>query len=176
MLHYRSIRIVHFWTALFIVTPLLVFVLSQTTLFLQDAPWNREPEVERTGQTPALFFSSMIDTINNHSAADIAVWTDIESVVVTPETGTALLKLTTSQVVELDIFTGEIVRFSSDQSRVGTALPDDHSGFVKLLILRLLVIFVIAVYVFTGTYLFLCPYILALRKKKLLAEEALLME
>lgn len=176
MLQYRFIRIIYFWTSFAIITPLLVFVLSKTTLFIQDAPWNREQTIERTGQTPALFFSSMIDTINNHSDADVAVWTDIKEVAVTPSSGTARIELTTSQSVELDIFTGEIVRFTPAQTVPGSALADDQPEYIKQLIMRVLVICVIALHVFTGFYLFLRPHILSVRKKKLLAEEALLME
>lgn len=176
MLHYRSIRIVHFWTTLFIITPLLIFTLLRTIRLFQENRTNGTI-IERTGQTPALFFSSMLDTINSHSELEVSDWTDIKSVAIKPGTGVAHVDLGNSQRVELDLFTGEIIQVSRMHSDIINGLSNRNSvEYIQSLFLYLAIIALIFIHVFTGIYLFLRPQIIKLRKKKLLAEEALLME
>lgn len=176
MLHYRSIRIVHFWANLFIITPLLIFVITGLIGLFQSAPW-KEVAVDRTGQTPSLFFSSMLDTINLHSELEVSDWSDIKTMDVKPGRGTALIVLSNSQSVELDLYNGEIVEVTQYNSDVINGLSDkEQSEFVRLLLIYIVMIGIILIHVFTGIYLFLRPQIYSLRKKKLLAEEALLME
>jgi len=162
-------RKIHRWGSFAVALPVLIVIFSGVLLQLKkEIDWVQPPTVKTTIKVPSLSYEELIDIVSAIEQANIKSWDDIDRLDVRPGKGVIKVRGKNNWEVQLNAKTGEVLQVAYRRSDLIESIHDGsffHNNLKLWVFLPSGII--LAILWVTGVYLFLLPYLLRHRKRKL---------
>lgn len=162
-------RQIHRWGSVAIALPIVIVIVSGILLQLKkELNWVQPPTVKTAERTPSLSYDELIKIISTIEQANVSSWDDIDRLDVRPSKGVIKVRAKNRWEIQLHAKTGEILQVAYRRSDLIESIHDGsfiHDTF-KLWVFLPAAIVLLLLWG-TGLYLFLLPYILKGKKRKI---------
>ena len=162
-------RQLHRWGSAAIAIPLLVVIVSGILLQLKkESDWIQPPTVTGAGTEPTIGFDRVLAATQSVPEAEVATWADIDRLDVRPDKGVIKVRCANRWEVQVDAQTGEVLQSAARRSDLIESIHDGSffHDQAKLWVFLPTAVILFGLWI-TGIYLFLLPYMLRRRKRKL---------
>lgn len=159
----------HRWGAIAIALPFLLVIVTGLLLQIKKQwSWVQPPTKRGISKTPEVSFAAILDAARRVPEARVASWDDVERLDVRPGRGIVKVRTRSDWEVQIDFQTGEVLQTAYRRSDLIEALHDGSwfSENAKLWLFLPSGVVVLALW-FTGLYLFLLPWWVRLRRKRI---------
>ena len=165
---HRPLRLFHYWASAAILLTTPVVVGSGLLLQLKKQRAGVQPPTQKgSAATPTLSLQQLLDAASSAPHANISSWDDVDRLDVRPSKGVAKVRANNRWEVQVDTASGEILQTSYRRSDLIESIHDGSFFHEKA---KLVVFFpagiVLLALWLTGSYLFLKPLVLRLRKRQ----------
>jgi hypothetical protein len=163
-------RKIHYWLSIVAAVPVLIVIASGILLQTKkEFAWIQPPEQRGAGKNPSLPLSEVLEISRTIPEAEIASWDDIDRLDVRPGRGMLKVRAKNNWEIQIDTETGAVLQSAYRRSDIIESIHDGsffHDAVKTWIFLPSAVI--LFVLWLTGIYLFLLPYLVRRRKKKVI--------
>ena len=161
-------RKVHYWLSVVVAGPLLVVIGTGILLQLKkQVAWVQPPEQRGGGKTPALEFGTVLAICRDVPEAEVQTWEDIQRIDVRPSKGMMKVWAKNGWEIQIDSQTGKVLQVAYRRSDLLESIHDGswfHDAVKYWLFLPAAI--VLLVMLLTGAYLFVLPFLVRGRRKR----------
>lgn len=161
-------RKIHYWLSVAVALPILVVVLSGILLQTKKHfVWIQPTELRGASQTPMISLPEVLEISKAVAQAEIETWDDINRVDVRPSRGMLKVWAKNNWEIQIDTETGAILQTAYRRSDIIESIHDGsffHES-VKTWIFLPAGITLLLLWL-TGIYLFILPYLIRRRRKR----------
>jgi len=159
----------HRWGAVVVAAPFLIVIVTGLLLQLKkEWSWVQPPTQPGSSKTPSISWEAILAAAKSRPELEVKGWGDIERVDVQPSRGVAKVQARNRWEAQIDLATGEALQTSYRRSDLIESLHDGswfHDS-AKLYVFLPAAGIVLGLW-FTGMYLFVLPYSVKWRRKRL---------
>lgn len=163
------VRKFHRWGAVLIAVPFLLVLITGILLQVKkQVTWVQPPTNKGKAKVPTVTMDQLLEAVRSVPEAEVEGWQDIDRVDIRPKDGIVKVTCINRYEVQVDFQNGQVVQVAYRRSDLIESLHDG-SWFgdpVKLYVFLPAAIVVLGLWV-TGLYLFVLPYSVKWRRKKL---------